>query len=184
MAPGLVAVGAPTLRAIRATTPTPPAPRLAIAHRSRTTVMAGEPKMMTEVIRPWLLPAERPRQSGLIPDAVEHFPDTRGGDLVSGGRAEEPLPGRAESRARCLIADGQDLDDLRSQGQPAAAVALGPQHVDVPRVQVDPVGREQQGLPGPQTTRMHQGEERDGLPPPRGLGLKVCCGGEEPFDLL
>src|SRR5665647_2080898 len=43
MAPGLVAVGAPTLRAIRATTPTPPAPRLAIAHRSRTTVMAGEP---------------------------------------------------------------------------------------------------------------------------------------------
>jgi len=43
MAPGLVAVGAPTLRAIRATTPTPPAPRLAIAHPSRTTVMAGEP---------------------------------------------------------------------------------------------------------------------------------------------
>src|ERR1035438_9352478 len=40
MAPGLVAVGAPTLRAIRATTPTP---RLAIAHRSRTTVMAGVP---------------------------------------------------------------------------------------------------------------------------------------------
>src|SRR5665811_2152380 len=45
MAPGLVAVGAPTLRAIRATTPTPPAPRLAIAHRSRTTVMAGEPEI-------------------------------------------------------------------------------------------------------------------------------------------
>src|SRR5664280_244152 len=43
MAPGLVAVGAPTLRAIRATTPTPPTPRLAIAHPSRTTVMAGEP---------------------------------------------------------------------------------------------------------------------------------------------
>src|ERR1019366_3238355 len=47
MAPGLVAVGAPTLRAIRATTPTPPTPRLAIAHRSRTTVMAGEPQLST-----------------------------------------------------------------------------------------------------------------------------------------
>jgi hypothetical protein len=46
VAPGLVAVGAPTLRAIRATTPAPPAPRLAIAHRSRTTVMAGEPEIL------------------------------------------------------------------------------------------------------------------------------------------
>src|SRR5665647_1769678 len=50
MAPGLVAVGAPTLRAIRATTPTPPTPRLAIAHRSRTTVMAGEPVFLEALV--------------------------------------------------------------------------------------------------------------------------------------
>ena len=40
----------PTLRAIRATTPTPPTPRLATAHRSRTTVMAGEPLLARSLI--------------------------------------------------------------------------------------------------------------------------------------
>ena len=139
---------------------------------------------MSEVVSPWLLPAGWSRQSGLVPDAVEHFPDGRGGDLVSGGRDEEGLPGGAELLARCLIAGDQDLDDLTGQGQPATAVALGPQHVDAPLTQVDAIGREQAGLPGPQTTRMHQGEERDRLPPPRGVRVKACRGGEEPLDLV
>lgn len=139
---------------------------------------------MPEVVGPWLLPADRPRQPGLVPDAVEQLPDGRSGDLVFGGRDEEPLPGRAELLARCLIAGGQDLDNLTRQGQPAAAVALGPQHVDAPLTQVDAIGAEQAGLPCPQTTRMHQGEKRDRLPPPRVVRVKAYGGSEESFDLL
>src|ERR1019366_3447987 len=80
MAPGLVAVGAPTLRAIRATTPTPPTPRLAIAHRSRTTVMAGEPRMLDSQSRHAmpLVRARLPhsiRRQRVPPDALRKRPD-------------------------------------------------------------------------------------------------------------
>ena len=139
--------------------------------------------MMSQVIGAGLLPADPPWQFGPVPDAVERRPATRGGDLIPGGGDEEGLPGRAELFARCPAAGGQDLDDRRSQGQSATAVALGPQHLDVALIQVDTIGREQPGLPGPQTTRVHQGEERACLPPPRRLRVKACGCAEEPLDL-
>ena len=85
---------------------------------------------------------------------------------------------------RCLVAAGQDLGDVAGQRQPATAVSLGPHDVEVPVTQVDVSGAQQAGFPGSHPAGVHQREERDRLPPPRGLSLKRRCGSEEPLDLV
>ena len=80
----------------------------------------------------------------------------------------------------------EDLDDLTGQGQPAGAVAFGPDDIDVtrPSRSTCPILPEPTDLAGPQPTRVHQREERDRLPSPRGGGLEPGRGSEEPFDLM
>ena len=80
---------------------------------------------------------------------------------------------RGEVRARGPVAGGEDLGDLGGHRQPAAAVSLRPDDVDVPVIEVDVPGLQGAGLTGPQPAGVHQREERDRLPPPRGLGLAV-----------
>ena len=57
--------------------------------------------------------------------------------------------------------------DVAGDRQPAAAVTFGPHHVDVLSGQVDMSGQQTAGLAGPEPARVHQQEERHGLPPPR-----------------
>jgi hypothetical protein len=106
------------------------------------------------------------------------FPTVAAVDLVTGGRDEKRVP-RGEVGARGPIARIEDLDDLTGQRQSATAVAFGPDDVDVPGIQIDLPGLQGAGFAGPQPARMHQREERDCLPSPRGLHLQLCCGGEE-----
>lgn len=68
-------------------------------------------------------------------------------------------------------------------GKSATAIAFGPDDVDVPGIQIGLPGLQGAGLAGPPPARMHQREERDRLPSPRGLHLQLCCGGEEELDL-
>ena len=56
--------------------------------------------------------------------------------------------------------------------------------VDVSLTQIDVLRREQADFPGSHPAGVHQREERDRLPSPRGLGVKLRCCREEPVDLL
>ncbi len=138
---------------------------------------------MPEIVWPWLLASHGPGQRGLVPDAAEYLPDCCRADLVAGS-GDEKRAARGEMRARCSVARVEDLDDLVGQRQPAAAMALGPDDVDMPGIEVDLSGLQSAGFAGPQPARVHQGEERDCLPSPRAWRLYLCGGGEEQLDLM
>ena len=144
----------------------------------------GVREVMAKVIRSWLLASGGSSQSCVVPDAVEHLPDCGGGDGVAGRRDEEGVPGRPEMFGRLLLACGQDPDDLAGQGQPSAAVAFGGHDVEVPVAQVHVLAQQGTGFSGAKPAGVHQREERRRLPPPRGVGVEVCGGGEERLDLL
>ena len=140
--------------------------------------------MVPEVVGPRLLAAGRPGQPGLVPDPGEHRSDRCRGDLVAGGGDEERRP-RGELCAR----------DARSQAArtPTTWAVTGSLRLRFPldqtmsmcpASQVDLPGLQGAGLTGPQPARVHQREERDRLPSPRGLGLQCRGRGEERLDLL
>ena len=86
--------------------------------------------------------------------------------------------------AECPITGVEDLDDLVGQGQSAAAIAFGPDDVDVPVVEVDLIGLQGADLAGAEPAGVHQREERGRLPPPRGGVFECCRGLEEQVDLM
>ena len=139
---------------------------------------------MPEVVGSWLLAGHGPGQPGLVPDAAEHLPDCRGGDLVAGGGDEERAPRGPNCAARGPVAGVEDLDDLIGQRQPAAAVAFGPDDVDVPGIagrpdrsaaaRVSPVRSPHECIRVKNATACHRhGDAR----------LQPCRGGEEQLDL-
>ena len=138
---------------------------------------------MPEIVGSWLLAGHRLGQPGLVPDAAEYLPDCCGADLIAGS-GDEKRAARGEMRSRGSVARVEDLDDLISQRQPAAAMAFGPDDVDVPGIEVDLTGLQGAGFAGPQPARVHQGEERDRLPSPRAWRLNPGGGGEEQLDLV
>ena len=109
----------------------------------------GVGEVMPEIVGPWLLAGHGPGQPGLVPDAAEHLPDCCRADLVAGS-GDEKRAAREEMRSRGPVARVEDLDDLISQRQPAAAMAFGPDDVDVPGVEVDLSGLQGAGFAGPQ----------------------------------
>ncbi len=93
----------------------------------------GVREVMPEVIRPGTWPAGVPWQCGLVPDPVEDHPDRRGADLGAGRRDEERSTA-PEVCPRHLVTGPQDCHDLAGQREPATAVALGGDDVQVPTV--------------------------------------------------
>ena len=103
---------------------------------------------MPEIVGSWLLAGHGPGQPGLVPDAAEHLPDSCRGDLVAGG-GDEKRPSRGEVRSRGSVAGVEDLNDLSGQWQSAAAIAFGPDDVDVPGIEVDLPGLQGAAFTGP-----------------------------------
>src|ERR1700682_4276449 len=119
-------------------------------------VAAGHPsmdvgvgEMMPEVVGSGLLAGHGPGQCGLVPDAAEYLPDCRRADLVAGSGDEERAA-RGEVRSRGPVARVEDRADLTGQREPAAAMALGPDDVDMPGIEVDLSGLQGTSFAGPQ----------------------------------
>jgi len=87
-----------------------------------------------------------------------------------------------EPCAGLLVTRVEDPRDLGCDRQPAAAVSLRPDDVNVPVLQVHLTGLQGAGLTGPQPARVHQREECRRLPSPRRAGLQPRRRGEELLD--
>jgi hypothetical protein len=140
-------------------------------------------EVVAEIVGHWLPASQRPGEPGLVPDPGEHRSGRARADLAAGAGDEEIRPA-GEPCAGLLVARVEDPRDLGRDRQPAAAVSLRPDDVNVPVLQVCLTGLQGAGLTGPQPARVHQREERRRLPSPRRAGLQPRRRGEELLDLL
>ena len=125
-------------------TQTPPPPKAPVGPPHRGDVVAGHPSVdvgagegMPEISGSWPLTGHGLGLCGLVPDGGEYLPDCcRAGQVAGSG--DQGRATRGEMRSRGPVAGVEGLDDLISRRQPAAAIAFGPDDVDVPGIGVEP----------------------------------------------